>query len=387
MRDDAATARVLHVALSLDVGGTERLVIEMARRLEPRFTAVCCLDTPGAWATELTDRGIPVVALHRKRGFRPSLGSQLAAVAERFGATVLHCHHYSPFVYGRLAALRSSNLQVVFTEHGRLSDAPPSAKRMLANQVLGRLPGAFYAVSEDLRTHMVAEGFPSHRVHVIYNGIEPGAAPTHADRDAARRRLMIMDSAYVVGAAGRLERVKDLSTLLRAFAILRSRVPHAMLVLVGGGAERMPLEQQVVSLGLQGAVRFTGHRDDVRGLLAGFDVFVNSSISEGVSLTILEGMASRLPVVATRVGGTPEVVDDGATGLLVPARSPEALANAVDQLAADPVRAAAMGAAGRTRVEARFSIDRMVDQYARVYDALARGDRVEPSRTAVPGVH
>ena len=384
---ETAGARVLHVALSLDVGGTERLVIEIARRLEPRFTAVCCLDAPGAWAAELTGRGIPVVALHRKQGFRPSLGSQLAAVADRFGATVLHCHHYSPFVYGRLAALRSSNLQVVFTEHGRLSDAPPSAKRRLANQVMGRLPGAFYAVSEDLRRHMLAEGFPAHRVRVIYNGIEPGAAPTPADRLDARRRLAIVDDAFVVGACGRLDRVKDLATLLNAFAVVRSRVPHAMLVIVGGGAERMPLEQQVVSLGLQGAVRFTGHRDDVRRLLPAFDVFVNSSISEGVSLTILEGMASSLPVVATRVGGTPEVVEDGVTGLLVPARSPDALAQAIGELANDPARTVAMGAAGRTRVEGTFNIDRMVDQYAGVYDALACGSRAEQRRAASAGGH
>jgi glycosyltransferase involved in cell wall biosynthesis len=220
---------------------------------------------------------------------------------------------------------------------------------------------------------MVAEGFPPHRVGVIYNGIEPGAAPTSADRHAARRRLMLLDDAFVIGAAGRLERVKDLSTLLEAFARVRVHVPHAVLVLVGGGAERLRLEQQVLSLGLQGSVRCTGHRDDVRSLLAAFDVFANSSISEGVSLTILEGMAARLPVVATRVGGTPEVIDEGTTGLLVPARSPNELANAIVPLAADPARAAAMGAAGRTRVEERFSLDRMVGQYAGVYAALAEG--------------
>jgi glycosyltransferase involved in cell wall biosynthesis len=330
MPSDAADARVLHVALSLDVGGTERLIIEMVKRRTPQSTAVCCLDAPGAWATELTDLGIPVVALHRKPGFHPSLGLELAAIADRFGASVLHCHHYSPFVYGYLAAFRSPKLRMVFTEHGRLSDAPPSAKRRLGNQVMGRLPGAFYAVSEDLRRHMLAEGFPARRVGVIYNGIDPGAAPTQADRLDARRRLAIVDDAFVIGAAGRLEKVKDLATLVKALAVLRTHMPHATLVLMGGGAERMPLEQLAASVGLQGgAVRFTGHRDDVRSLLPGLDIFVNSSISEGISLTILEGMASRLPVIATRVGGTPEVVEDGVSGMLVPARSPDALAHAI----------------------------------------------------------
>jgi glycosyltransferase involved in cell wall biosynthesis len=368
-----ADARVVHVALSLDVGGTERLIIEMVKRLAPRSAAVCCLDAPGSWATVLTDLGIPVVALHRKPGFRPSLALQLAAVAARFRANVIHCHHYSPFVYGQLAALRSPKLHVVFTEHGRLSDAPPSAKRWLANQVMGRLPGAFYAVSEDLRQHLLAEGFRPDRVGVIYNGIELGTEPGPADREDARRRLGMVEEAFVIGAAGRLERVKDLGTLLEAFASVRARMPRARLVIVGGGAERLRLEQQVSALGLQRAVQFTGHRDDVRCLLPGFDVFVNSSTSEGVSLTILEAMASRLPVVATRVGGTPEVVEDGLSGVLVPARAPGQLAHAIVELASHPDRAAPMGTAGRKRVEARFSIDRMVDRYAGVYDSLTSG--------------
>jgi hypothetical protein len=113
------SARVLHVALSLDVGGTERLIIEMVKRLAPQSVAVCCLDGPGAWASELTEIGVPVVALHRRPGFRPRLALQLAAVAKRFSANVLHCHHYSPLIYGQLAALRSPELRVVFTEHGR----------------------------------------------------------------------------------------------------------------------------------------------------------------------------------------------------------------------------------------------------------------------------
>jgi glycosyltransferase involved in cell wall biosynthesis len=215
---------------------------------------------------------------------------------------------------------------------------------------------------------------------VIYNGIEPGASPDRADRHAARRRLGIMDEALVIGAAGRLERVKDLDTLLDAFAIVRARVPDARLVIAGGGTERLRLEQHVSELGLQRAVCFTGHCDDVRALLPAFDVFVNSSISEGVSLTILEAMASRLPVVATRVGGTPEVVEDGVTGVLVPARAPEQLAQAILQLAPQQPRASAMGEAGRKRVEAAFSIDRMIGRYAVVYDSLTSRSRAAAPR-------
>src|SRR5262249_45998753 len=149
-------------------------------------TAVCCLDEAGSWASELTTLGVEVTALSRQPGFHPSLGRRLADVARRHRATALHCHQYTSLVYGQVAALVDRRLRVVFTEQGRLSDAPPSRKRRVINQVLGRFPARIFAVSEDLRQHMIAEGFPSDRVGVIYNAIEPGPPPGPADAADAR---------------------------------------------------------------------------------------------------------------------------------------------------------------------------------------------------------
>src|SRR4051812_16774442 len=121
---------VLQVVLTLAPGGTERLVIQIVQQLSERFDmAVCCLDEPGAWADDLSRGGVPVTALHRAPGFHPSIAWRIAALARRHRASVLHCHHYSPFVYGRLAAMLVPGTRVVFTEHGRLSDAAPSGKR------------------------------------------------------------------------------------------------------------------------------------------------------------------------------------------------------------------------------------------------------------------
>ncbi len=364
----------LQVVLSLGPGGTERLVIEIAKRTAPVLgAAVCCLDEPGAWAAELSDRGIVVEALHRTPGFHPGLGLRIAEVAARHGARVLHCHHYSPYVYGQIAALRRPGLRVVFTEHGRLSDAPPSAKRRIANLVLGRLPARIYAVSRHLRRHMVAEGFPPHRVGVVYNGIDVGPPPAPEDRAEARRLLSVPGDRFLVGTVGRLDPVKDLAMLIAAVAALRRDVPAAELVVVGDGPERERLAEAARAAGVAGAVRFTGHRGDVRRLLPALDIYANSSTHEGVSLTILEAMAAGLPVVATAVGGNPEVVRDGETGVLVPARAPDALARAARDLAAAPAARRALGEAGRRRVETAFTIDRMVADYVRAY-GLA-GDR------------
>jgi glycosyltransferase involved in cell wall biosynthesis len=191
------------------------------------------------------------------------------------------------------------------------------------NPWLGRLPSRIFAVSADLRRHMIAEGFPAERVQVAYNGIDAGEMPTAAERTDSRRELQVHDDEVVLGTVGRLNAVKDLGVMIHAMASVRPASAPYRLVLVGDGPERSPLEDLATGLGVRGAVTFTGYRADVRRLLPGFDVFLNSSVHEGVSLTILEAMAAGLPVVATAVGGTPEVVVHGETGMLVPSRSPE----------------------------------------------------------------
>jgi glycosyltransferase involved in cell wall biosynthesis len=361
----------MQLVLSLVPGGTERLTVEIARRLSGRFRmCVCCLDERGAWASEVEAAGVPVAVLHRRPGFHPSLGLRVAALASSMDVRIIHAHHFSPFVYGTIATAVHRRAKLVFTEHGRLSDAPPTRKRRIVNAVLGRLAGPSFAVAHELREHMVAEGFPAARLGVIHNGIDVGAVPDQAARDDARRVLGLDDNAIVVGTVARLDPVKDLQTLIAAIADTRSRVGSLLLVIVGDGPEREALQAAARERNVADLVRFAGYSSEVRRLLAGFDIYANSSVSEGVSLTILEAMAAALPVIATRVGGTPEVVIDGATGVLVSARSPQQLADAISGLAASPAKRRALGLAGRAHVEASFTIDRMVADYAREYERL-----------------
>jgi glycosyltransferase involved in cell wall biosynthesis len=362
--------RIMQVALSLSPGGTERLVIEIALRLSGRFPMqVCCLDEPGAWAGQLRDAGIAVASLGRRPGFHASIARAIARIVREQEIDVLHCHHYSPFVYGALSSLIARRVRVIYTEHGRLSDRPESAKRQLVNPLLGRLPFATCAVSQDLKRHMVASGFRGAAVRVIYNGIAVSPTPTGADRAHARECLGVGADAFVVGTVARLDPVKDLATLVAAFTTFTPPDSKACLAIIGDGPLRAELEHSAGTALQSGRIRFLGHRDDARALLPGFDAFVNSSVTEGVSLTILEAMAAELPVIATRVGGTPEVVLDGTTGLLVEPRAPHALAGALAELARDGNRRRDMGLAGRARVEAEFTIGRMVDAYAALYAA------------------
>jgi glycosyltransferase involved in cell wall biosynthesis len=294
----------------------------------------------------------------------------------RSRADVIHCHHYSPYVYGLLATTLTPGVRLVFTEHGSLSDAAPSRKRRLVNPMLSMLPATICAVSADLKRHMMAEGFPARRVDVLYNGIDPGRRPRPSQRLAVRDALGIPRDAFVLGSVGRLDPVKNLSVLLQAQAMILEQMPNAFLVIVGAGPDGPALEAQTRALGIASSVLFAGYRSDVRAQLAAFDVYVNSSLCEGVSLTILEAMAAVLPVVATKVGGNPEVVVDAETGRLVGGDA-GAIADAVIQLARGPARRQAMGEAGRARVKKHFSLDRMVQQYADAYRLQGGAPRAE----------
>ena len=358
--------RVLQVVLTLNPGGTERLVLEIVRRLHGQLPmSVCCLDERGTWADQLEALGVPVVALRRQPGFRPTLAQGVADAIRQHRASVVHAHQYSPFVYAALARVWLPRTRVVFTEHGRLSDHPPSRKRRMANQMLARLSSATFTVSSELRDHLVAEGFPAGAVEVIYNGIELGPAPDPDVRRLRRESLGVSDDTLTIGTVARLDPVKDLATLIHATASLAGRRPAA-LVVVGDGPERAALEAVARETQNPPAIHFLGHRADAREGLQACDIYANSSISEGVSLTILEAMAAGLPVVATNVGGTPEVVDD-TCGRLVPARNVGALAGAMEALAEAPALRRALGQAARARVAERFTIERMVEEYRRAY--------------------
>jgi len=363
--------RVLQVVLSLNPGGTERLVMELAARLNATMPAmVCCLDSEGSWADELRGRGVEVVALSRQSGFRPGLARRVKDVASTHRANVMHAHHYSPFVYSALTRLWGARVPVVYTEHGRLSDAPPSPKRRFANKIFARAAGAVYTVSDELRHHLVGEGFALDDIGVIYNGIDVGPLPDEAARRRIRQQLEVDESTFVMATIARLDPVKDLGTLVLAVAEM-SRTRSVRAVVIGDGTERASLETIAQGLGVADNIRFLGHRDDARAWLAGCDAYVNSSISEGVSLTILEAMAAGLPVVATRVGGTPEVVE-GSCGRLVPSRDAAALAAALSELAGAPALRASLGLAARARAESKFTLNRMVADYADVYRQLVR---------------
>lgn len=361
---------VAHVVQNLDVGGLERVVINLMTACpSPRYRAVLyTLGPGGALAGEVERAGFTVRAFAKRPGMDWFLLWRMARALRRDGADIVHCHNYGPLVYGTIAARMARCRGVVYTAHGARTSGRRATRRF---QRLG-LVGPIVFVSDDARRVALAAGAVDARgTHVILNGVDVDAcARDRACRERVRRSLGLGAGAPVAGIVARLTPAKDHVNLFDAFARVRASLPDARLVVVGDGELREELHRAVRERGLEDAVIFTGRRDDVADVLSAFDVFVLSSSTEGLALTLIEAMAAGLPVVATRVGGNAEVVVDGETGRIVPPRDAAALATALEALLSDARGAGAMGAQGLARAREKFGIAAMTEQYRSLYDAL-----------------
>ncbi|MFC8716673.1 glycosyltransferase [Kitasatospora sp. NPDC057198] len=356
-------ARVLWLAKGLGRGGAEQLLVNCVRHADrSRYDIEVAYVLPhkDALVPALEAAGVPVHCLGGAPGRRWPLRLRALLAERRYD--LVHTHMPVPAVAARLLRPGGGRRpRLVHTEHN-LWERYRLPTRW-ANALTYRRNDAVVAVS-----HAVAAGIGRRRpggwLTVVHHGPDLGGAPSGpAARRAARAELGLPEGALVVGTVGNLTAKKDQATLLAAFALLRGKEPDARLVLVGSG----PLEAGLKARAGDG-VLFAGMRADVPALLPGWDVFCLSSRQEGLPVALMEAMASGLPSVVTRVGGMPEILDDGVEGRLVAPGDPVELASALAELA-DPVRRGRMGAAARERAAsfdvagAQRAIERM---YARV---------------------
>ncbi len=356
---------VAHVVLTLDQGGLEHLVIQVSRHLQQRgVRSIIIVLTDGVLVEEARRQGLDVFVLHKRAGRDLGVIGRLARLLRRERVDLVHSHNFAPLNYGTLAATLCG-LPTVNTRHGRAA--------LTANRLIWALTNAVIAVSEDAKRELLVHNRVAERkVHVVLNAVDTSAYALRADARVGRADLGVPEDVPVVGTVGRLSPEKDHATLLQAFTALRAAGSPAHLVIVGGGPLEAALTAQVGALGIADAVHLLGFRTDVSDLLPLFDLYVLPSRMEGVSLTLLEAMAARLPVVATRVGGNPEVVVDGVTGSLVEPGEPVPLAAALGALLDDRAGRLAMGSRGHERVHERFDMARLVDDHVRLYERLVR---------------
>jgi glycosyltransferase involved in cell wall biosynthesis len=371
--DDRPTiCQVLH---TMQVGGAEVLAARLARRVRGAYRFVfVCLDQLGTLGEELRAEGFVVEVLKRRPGLDWRSIIRLARLLRREKVALLHAHQYTPFFYAQMARWLGRRIPVLFTEHGRHFPDYPRRKRILANRLLLRRHDRVAAVGKSVRQAVIAnEGIPAERVEVIYNGINLQAfGKATPDRDATRREMGAGVEDLVVIQVARLDYLKDHPTAIRTLEHVAARHSAVRLVLVGEGPEREKIENEIRQRRLTELVRLLGLRTDVPRLVQAADVFLLTSISEGIPLTMIEAMAAGKPVISTRVGGIEEIVVEGETGLLAPAGDDNALAEHLLCLAQDAARRRRMGQAGCQRAYALFSEEQMHASYRRLYEEVLR---------------
>ena len=365
---------VAHLVLSLDLGGLERVVLELVReaRESGRRADVVCLDRPGLLAPRVEDLGGRVRCIARRPGERLGTIGRLKAALRELRPDVVHSHQIGALLYGGPAARAAGVPLTVHTEHGKHYSG--RLRTRLVGRLAGRFAARFFCVSADIAAEALSSRIvPRRKVHVIPNGIETSRFLGGDDGGSLRRSLAIPPDVPVIGTVGRLGEIKRQDLLIRAFGRVRSRKPDVHLLLVGDGPLREELGELATALGLDGSVHFAGYQPEPERYLRVMDVFALTSRSEGMPLAVLEAWATGIPVVATRVGGLPELIEEGRTGVLIEPDDEAGLAEALCDLVLDRDRARQLGEAGSRQVRSRFDSRVMASGYNLHYaDLLAR---------------
>ncbi len=366
--------RVLVLTVGFTVGGTEQLILLTAPRLQRLGfeVSVACLKGWGPVGEELEARGVRAVALGAAGPCDVRAVGRLLSLIRRERIQILHAHLFLANLTARLIGRLAGVPIVISTHHD--TDLEMGFLARLAESATASMSDTVLACSEAVRRYAIRTyGLRPGQVRTLRNAIPAAeeAAGHAARRDRVRRELGAANGERLVGTVGRLvEPKKGIPIFLAAARRMADRLPGVRFVIVGDGPARERLEALATKEGMGHRTLFAGERRDVPDVMRALDLLVQPSNWEGFGLTVLEAMAAGRPVVATRVGGVPEVVLEGRTGLLVPPADPDALAAACLEILTDPERAARLGEAGRRRAREEFCIDRLVEATAALYRDL-----------------
>lgn len=372
---------VAHIIYALSTGGLENGLVNIINRSPPeRYRhVVICLTSADEFAQRITANDVSVIQLHKRPGYDLRCYRQLRRTLRALRPDIIHSRNMAA-LESQLCSVGLGHVKRVHGEHGReINDLDGSNwKYLLFRRFMRLFVHRYIAVSKDLKNWLIESvGVRPDRVNHIYNGVDhqrfaPGNVKPSSLLPASWQHL---DGIVVAGTVGRLTPVKDQQLLLRAVAQLRIEQPviadRLRLLIIGDGPLLSMLTQLVEELALQDVVWLAGDREDVPALLRVMDIFALPSLGEGISNTVLEAMASGLPVIATEVGGNVELVENGYNGILFPVGDSRSLSAALVSLAKDSTERARLGANARLRVSQNFDWNRTVSAYLRVYDELS----------------
>ncbi|MBK7048532.1 MAG: glycosyltransferase [bacterium] len=360
---------VVHVIGHMRTGGAEKQLANYllaANRADFRHTLVC-LEQPGELAAVVERTGIPVIRMPLRTRFLPWSIQRFAGWMRDQDVSVVHTHMHHAAFWGRLAGLAARVPVLVTTEHGKELWKGPA--RVAIDRRLSRYTSCHIAVSQEgLEQRIRREHVDPRRIQLIPNGVPlPDLNRFAESRREVRAQLGLTDETPVIGSVGRFIEAKGYAFLVAAVAKVLQRHPTARWLAVGDGDLHGATRVAADECGIGGAVIWAGRRDDVPELLTAMDVWVMSSIREGLPVALLEAMAAGRAIVATNVGGIPDAVHHGEAGLLVPPASPDALADAICQVLENPAAADKLALSARRRAEQEYGIDSVAQRIEDVY--------------------
>lgn len=365
---------ILYLSTSSGPGGAERVISNLSASLDPaRYRAILCLFRPG-WIQEHTEnRGVRTYVIPTQGMFDWRWVLRVKRLLKDEHVDLIHAHEFDANVQGTFVAALSG-VPLVATVHGK-NYFWEKLRRRLAYQWVSR-NATMVAVSENLKQFIVEKvGVDSGHVKVVYNGVDllPHCGPD--DIDQCRKELDLPTGDQIVGVVGNLYPVKGHQYLIAAIPAVLAKCPNTTFIFAGRGQLEGELKEQAHQLGVAQKVRFLGLRQDIPRILAVLHAFVLPSLSEGLSMAILEAMVAGKPVIATDVGGNPELVEDSETGYLVPSQNSQALADRLISLLMNRDRALQFGKVGQLRAQGQFSLRTMVREYQAIYDQCIEARR------------
>ena len=379
---------IVHVVHSLQVGGLENGLVNLLNRLDPaRFKqTVCCLTSAGKFAERIKVTGVEIIELNMPaQQFRFPL-MRLAKMFRQLAPDIVHTRGW-PTVDAAFAARLARVKYLAHGEHGREhADANGSNwKRNQIRRIVGMVVDRYVIVCDFFRSWLNKTcGVRNEKILYIPNGVdtnkfyplnsvsvkEERCGEAEESRWRLRQRLGLPADTLLLGTVGRLDPVKDLPTLMKGYRQIKDDFPKARLVIIGDGPVKSNLMRLSGELNLDASLLWLGERNDIPDLLRSLDLFVQTSVFEGMSNTILEAMASGLPIVATDTGGNPELVSTGENGTLVQVGDVQRLGDALQRYLADPTLRRNHGSQSRLRSVNYFDLSLMAARYAEMYEAL-----------------
>lgn len=362
--------RVLHLIQGLEVGGLEYMVVNLLNGLDMRRyqSSVCCYDTLGPLVKSLNGE-VEIHHLKRKQGVDYTYSFKLAIFLKRKKIQILHLHNSTAFFYGVIAGKIARVPVIVYTEHAR--DVFPDIKIRIADKFLSLFTDKVIVVAGYLKKNLIKyEWFNPLKMTTIYNGIDETKFNFESHPTEIREGLGLPENRKIIGIVARLDPIKNHKCLIKAMQLVIKKFSDSLLLIVGDGSQREELEGLTKNIGLERNVIFLGTRQDVPQLLSIMDIFILSSKSEGLPITLLEAMAASKPIIATNVGGIPEVIENGINGILIPPDNSEAMAEAVLELLKDEEKSKKLGMMARKRFENNFTLPMMVRKYEELYESF-----------------